>query len=164
MCGAIKIKSNGPILNKVNTKPSSTTHSFAYMQLHTDQQYLPRQALCHCLDCRKITSSTYSTNIVVPNDNGSGFSVTQGTPREFRKAGDSGNVVTRFFCGDCGSSLWSQSATYGETRVIKAGILDVVMEEEEGDDKTKPLMEIYVRSRVAWREAVEGAVQHEGHP
>ena len=25
--------------------------------------------LCHCLDCRKISGSTYSNNIVVPEDN-----------------------------------------------------------------------------------------------
>lgn len=87
--------------------------------------------------------------------------MTQGTPKEFSKAGDSGSIVTRFFCGDCGSSLWSQSTTYGETKVIKAGILDTDGAlEAEG----KPLLELYVRSRLSWREAVEGAVQYDGHP
>merc|ERR1712032_1072585 len=36
------------------------------------------KALCHCVDCRKITGSTYSTNSIYPEG---GFKVTQGTPR-----------------------------------------------------------------------------------
>lgn len=61
------------------------------------------KALCHCMDCRKITGSTYSTNLIIP---GEGFEVTKGTPKTIAKKADSGNTITSHFCGDCGSTLW----------------------------------------------------------
>lgn len=54
----------------------------------------PKQALCHCTDCRKITGSTYSTNAVYP---GSAFKVTQGTPKEHGKKSDTGTTVVSHF-------------------------------------------------------------------
>jgi hypothetical protein len=50
--------------------------------------------LCHCLDCRKITGSAYSTNAVYPED---GFKVTKGTPKQHTVKGDSGNEITSNF-------------------------------------------------------------------
>lgn len=130
------------------------------------------QALCHCLDCRKITGSTYSTNLVVPNTT---FTITKGTPKEFQhKATDSGNTITLFFCGICGSTLWSRSSTYGDTAVLKAGMLDNESTpeaegegESEGkqrlawDEAARPLLELYVERRPSWVAAVEGAMQDE---
>lgn len=112
------------------------------------------QGLCHCLDCRKITGSTNSTNVIVPNE---GFSVTKGTPKEFGKVADSGKTVTLSFCGDCGSTLWSQSPTYADTKVIKAGTLDGDVALEDA----KPLLEIFVRNRPSWLHALAGAAQLE---
>lgn len=128
------------------------------------------QALCHCLDCRKITGSTYSTNLVVPNTT---FTLTKGSPKEYHhKATDSGNTITLSFCGTCGTTLWSRSSTYGETTVLKAGVLDheSTPKANEGEAKgeglvwdreTRPLLELYVKRRPAWVAAVEGAVQDE---
>ena len=62
------------------------------------------QALCHCVDCRKITGSTYSTNLVV---GGEGFT-SSGNPKTFTKTADSGQPITSFFCGNCGSTLWRE--------------------------------------------------------
>jgi hypothetical protein len=52
------------------------------------------QILCHCLDCRKITGSAYSTNAIYPED---GFKVTKGTPKQHTVKGDSGNEITSHF-------------------------------------------------------------------
>lgn len=112
------------------------------------------QALCHCLDCRKITSSTHSTNLVVTND---GFTLTKGTPKTFDKVADSGKTVSLAFCGDCGSTLWSQSATFGDTKVIKMGTLD----SDGALEDAKPLLELFVRSRPSWLPAITDAAQHE---
>ena len=81
------------------------------------------KALCHCTDCRKITGSTYSTNIIVPGD---GFSVTAGTPKTIAKKADSGSQITSHFCGDCGSTLWRDGPTFGDGKVIKVGVMDDV--------------------------------------
>ncbi|CAN8104677.1 unnamed protein product [Discula destructiva] len=127
LCGAIRIRSTGEIVNK---------------------------GLCHCLDCRKITGSTHSTNIVVPSE---GFSVTKGSPKQFLKTADSGNTITLSFCGECGSTLWSQSSSFGNTKVIKVGVLDNDRSLEIG----KPAVELFVKTRTSWLLPVDGAVQYE---
>jgi len=110
------------------------------------------QALCHCLDCRKITGSTYSTNIIVPGD---GFSVTSGSPKTFAKKADSGNEITSHFCGDCGSTLWRDGNTFGPNKVIKVGVMDDV----EALNAAKPAIELYVPERVSWLSGISGADQ-----
>ncbi|KAL1629200.1 hypothetical protein SLS56_005535 [Neofusicoccum ribis] len=126
-CGAVRIKSTGEIQAK---------------------------ALCHCLDCRKITGSTYSTNIIVA---GNGFSVTKGTPKQFSKKAESGKTITSFFCGDCGSTLWRESETFGDARIIKVGVIDGASAMEDA----KPAAELFVRDRVSWVPAIAGLEQKE---
>ncbi|KAL8902293.1 MAG: hypothetical protein Q9207_004777 [Kuettlingeria erythrocarpa] len=67
------------------------------------------KALCHCLDCRKISGSTHSTNLFVGAD---ACVVVSGAPREFGKATDKGNTITSYFCGDCGTTLWRESSGF----------------------------------------------------
>nr|POE56422.1 putative glutathione-dependent formaldehyde-activating enzyme [Quercus suber] len=110
------------------------------------------KALCHCEDCKKITGSTYSTNIIVPGD---GFSVTSGTPKTFSKQADSGNSITSHFCGDCGSTLFREGATFGPSKVIKVGIMDDVSALADA----KPAVELFAPERVGWVSKVQGADQ-----
>jgi len=112
------------------------------------------QALCHCNDCRKITGSTYSTNIVVPDD---GFKV-QGTPKTISKTADGGNEITSHFCGDCGSTLFRTSKTFGENKVVKAGVMD----DADALDKAKPGAELYKENKVGWVPDTAGAAQLKG--
>jgi len=115
-------------------------------------------ALCHCLDCRKITGSTYSTNIIVPGD---GFSVTSGSPKTISKKGDdTGNEITSHFCGNCGSTLWRDGPTFGDAKVIKVGIMDDL----NALNDAKPALELYVPERVSWVNAVGGADQKKNMP
>lgn len=118
------------------------------------KEIFSRQALCHCLDCRKITGSAFSTNLVVAED---GFSVTKGTPKSFPKTADSGKTITSVFCGDCGSTLWRESETYAGTKIIKAGTLDGDASLEEA----KPLVELFVVNRVSWLSAIAGTEQNQ---
>ncbi|OTB00915.1 hypothetical protein M426DRAFT_323907 [Hypoxylon sp. CI-4A] len=101
-----------------------------------------RKVLCHCLDCRKITGSTFSTNILVP---GEGFTVT-GTPKSISKIGDSGNQITSHFCGDCGSTLWRDGPSFGTNKVVKAGVLD----DYNALNEAKPLGELFGHHKVEW--------------
>jgi hypothetical protein len=52
------------------------------------------QALCHCLDCRKISGSTYSTNAVFKED---GFKLVSGTPKEHSVTSDANRTITSYF-------------------------------------------------------------------
>lgn len=117
----------------------------------------PGQALCHCTDCRKITGSTYSTNLVVPGD---GFKVSSGSPKTITKKADSGNDITSAFCGDCGSTLYREGETFGSSKVIKAGILDG----SSALNDAKPVIELFAPERVEWVSQVGGADQKKSMP
>ncbi|GAP88251.2 putative glutathione-dependent formaldehyde-activating protein [Rosellinia necatrix] len=110
------------------------------------------KALCHCLDCRKITGSTYSTNIMIA---GSSFKLLSGTPKTIAKKADSGREIVSHFCGDCGSTLWRDGASFGDAKVIKVGTLDDV----DALDNAKPIVELFANHRVSWVDEVPGAIQ-----
>lgn len=110
--------------------------------------------LCHCLDCRKIGGSTYSSNLVFE---GEGFKVTKGTPKEHKKTADSGKPITSFFCPDCGSTMWREGESFGTKKIIKAGTLD----DTKLLDNFAAQAELYTSVRPKWVGAQEGAAQKE---
>ncbi|KAI3317751.1 Mss4-like protein [Xylariaceae sp. AK1471] len=110
------------------------------------------KVLCHCTDCRKITGSTYSTNIIV---SGAGFKIVTGTPKTISKTADSGREITSHFCGDCGSTLFRDGASFGDSKVIKVGTLD----DADALDKAKPAVELFAAERVGWVGEITGAAQ-----
>jgi hypothetical protein len=75
---------------------------------------------CHCRDCQYASGGGFSTAVVVP---AAAFKLTKGTPRRHTVTADSGNDLTRSFCGDCGSPLFSEPPG-GQVWVVKAGSLD----------------------------------------
>ena len=97
---------------------------------------------CHCADCRRVSGSAFGISVRV---DASQFRIVRGRPRTFTKAGDSGRLVTRAFCGDCGSPLFTLPPERPDVVFIKAGSLD---------DPTlvKPDRQAWTRSRVSWAE------------
>ena len=77
---------------------------------------------CHCSNCRRISGAGSSHNAIIPS---SAMTFTSGTPKRYTdlKAA-SGNTLYRFFCADCGSSIYSQREKMPEMRVLKVGTLD----------------------------------------
>ncbi|MCX7177374.1 MAG: GFA family protein, partial [Proteobacteria bacterium] len=53
-------------------------------------------AHCYCTDCQKTSGGQMSTGPLVPKD---AFKVTKGQSTSYETTGDSGNTVTRHFCG-----------------------------------------------------------------
>jgi hypothetical protein len=76
---------------------------------------------CHCTNCQKGSGTAGSVNAVVPS---SAFKITQGTAKRYDAKADSGRTLHRFFCGDCGSPIYSQRATALERVVVRAGTFD----------------------------------------
>ena len=95
---------------------------------------------CHCTDCQKASGAAASHNLVVETDN---VAITKGTPRTFAKVVDSGRTLTRFFCGDCGSPLFSRRKEMPEMTVVKAGTLD----DKRG---LKHTVDIWTASATGW--------------
>ena len=95
---------------------------------------------CHCTDCRKTTGSAFNIGVRVEAQR---FRITTGSPRGFTKAGDSGHHLTRHFCPECGSPLYTSSSRHPEYFYVKAGSLD---------DPTlvQPTHQIWMQSIVPW--------------
>lgn len=76
---------------------------------------------CHCVNCRKTAGAGCSHNMVLRTDQ---LSIEQGEPSVYEDTAASGNKLYRFFCGHCGSSLFSRREKAPEMTVLKAGSLD----------------------------------------
>lgn len=76
---------------------------------------------CHCEDCRRCTGSAFNIGVRLERAR---FRVTRGSPKGFAKRGDSGSELTRHFCPECGSPLFTSSPKHAEHIYVKAGSLD----------------------------------------
>ena len=76
---------------------------------------------CHCDNCRKVTGSAFATNIFVAEDD---VVITQGEPKSFSHAADSGNTMTKEFCANCGSQLFGLGSGRPGVKNIKVGSID----------------------------------------
>ena len=77
---------------------------------------------CHCQHCQKASGTFGSVNVVIP---ASAFEITQGTPKRYDAKAESGRTLHRYFCGDCGSPIYSKRATeHNDLVVVRAGTLD----------------------------------------
>lgn len=76
---------------------------------------------CHCTNCQKISGSAGTVNALVASKD---FKIVKGTPKRYTKTADSGRVLHRYFCGDCGSGIYSQRDVTPERVVVRAGAFD----------------------------------------
>ena len=95
---------------------------------------------CHCADCRRTTGSAFNTGVRFP---GASFRLVKGAAKGFRKAADSGTWLTRYFCPDCGSPLYTVSDAWPDMVFIMAGALD-------DPSVVEPAYQLWTRSRVPW--------------
>ena len=77
--------------------------------------------MCHCRDCQKSTGTGGSVNAMIKSDT---VKITQGTPKRYTVTADSGRTLHRFFCGDCGSPLFSRRELTPENTGLRIGTLD----------------------------------------
>ncbi|MCJ1455368.1 hypothetical protein MMC28_005723 [Mycoblastus sanguinarius] len=117
-------------------------------------------ALCHCTDCQKWSGGAYTTNVVVPRKD---FKVVKGSPKHYNIKGDSGKMNDHWFCGDCGSSLYTEleesspntPKVMPDAVCIKAGGID----DKSVRDFKKLGVEFYCKDRLGFAAPVEGAEQ-----
>jgi hypothetical protein len=74
---------------------------------------------CHCRDCQQMTGTGFAAAILVPRD---AVTIT-GNVKYYEVTGDSGQIVARGFCPNCGSRLVSKPSS-PEFLGIMAGSLD----------------------------------------
>ncbi len=77
---------------------------------------------CHCLNCQKSSGTGGTVNAVVPTGS---FKIVKGSVKRYHDAAtQSGRTLSRNFCGDCGSPVYSQRNPDPGFVVVRAGTLD----------------------------------------
>jgi hypothetical protein len=75
---------------------------------------------CWCRVCQYIGAGSATVNVCFPRD-----AITiEGELRDFRSMADSGNVMHRRFCPNCGTHMFSEAETRPHLIFVRAGTLD----------------------------------------
>ncbi|KAK2027998.1 hypothetical protein LX32DRAFT_640384 [Colletotrichum zoysiae] len=123
---------------------------------------LVNRFLCHCTDCRKISSSMFCSNFTVADSH-----LRHVRGRENLKTFTqsrtiaTGNDMTNHFCGTCGTLLYRVSSGFPGLSILRIGTVD---DFRLAETKLRPQVESFVGTRVSWLKPVEGVLQTEGMP
>jgi len=105
---------------------------------------------CFCTDCRKTSGTGHGTHCIT---NDSQFSL-NGTTRNYEKEADSGHMITRHFCGECGSPIFSLNKGMPGMIAIRASSL-------EDTSHANPSLSVFTSSAPSWDQPhVEPAFEH----
>ena len=91
------------------------------VRFECDQEQLFGGTVCHCRDCQYICGGGPAIVIAGPE---SAVNILQGELKSFSVKGSSGSDVTRLFCGECGTPIFSELAVAPGVKVIKVGAFD----------------------------------------
>lgn len=103
---------------------------------------------CHCTDCQQATGSVHGTMVFVEEDKVE----MSGSAATFDHGADSGNTLTKIFCGKCGSQVAGKNSGRAGVMGIRAGTLDQ-------KDLITPGANIYCESAVPSTPMAEGTKQ-----
>jgi len=76
---------------------------------------------CYCQDCQKATGSPFATVLALPQ---AAFHLLKGKLGAFTVKSGGGRDVTREFCKECGSPLFTRAEMVPDLIFVKAGSLD----------------------------------------
>lgn len=94
-------------------------------------------ANCHCSDCRKATGAAYATLMFVERD----AVKIEGETKSFDHVSDRGTKMTKHFCPNCGSPMFTTSEGRPTMIGLRAGSLS--------DTSTfKPKVNVYLSSKI----------------
>jgi hypothetical protein len=98
---------------------------------------------CHCRDCQRITGGPFVINLWIETKF---VDADHNAPKSFTLKGGTGKNHEVFFCGNCGTYLWSRyHIVPSDCRFIRAGTLD-------RPEAVTPDVHIYTRSKLPWIE------------
>ncbi|KAI1294543.1 Mss4-like protein [Xylaria venustula] len=117
------------------------------------------QNLCHCSSCQKSTGAAFGSMAAYKAEQ---VILTESEPSMLKtyvdKTPESGRVLKRSFCGNCGSPVKSLSSAAPGNVVVPIGIID-------GDkDAFRPQMEFYCRGKADWVGAIENVKTFDAMP
>jgi hypothetical protein len=109
--------------------------------------------LCWCRDCQYFAAGNATVNVVFPS---SALTV-EGELTDYRSVADSGNVMHRHFCPNCGTPVFSAAESRPHLVIVRNGALD---------DTTlaSPGATIWTDSAPEWAWIDESLPQFKGQP
>ena len=78
------------------------------------------QLLCHCRECRDFSGGGANSSVIISEKS---FSFTKGEAKAFQR-GDLEKPRVRYFCGNCGTHIFSKSQPRPGMLVVKIGTLN----------------------------------------
>jgi hypothetical protein len=110
-------------------------------------------AACHCRRCQYFAGGGPNYSIVVARG---GLEITEGEPKQVELRADRGMRVDRFFCPDCGTHLFSDTADRPYTPV-RVGTLD-------DPEPWAPKFHMWTEAAPAWHPIDSGRPQFDKAP
>jgi len=102
-------------------------------------------AHCYCRDCQRASGAAMATVIGVPK---AAIKILKGEPRYYEVTADSGKKISRGFCANCGSPLFTLLEAMPDAMGIRAASLD-------DSSGFRPGMSIWTSSAPRWAPLVE---------
>ena len=109
---------------------------------------------CHCTSCQKISGAGGTVNALLASTD---FRIVKGMPKRYTRTADSGRILHRYFCADCGSGIYSQRDVNPERVVVRAGSFD-------NPPPMKLTAHIWTKSARPWDAIDPAAKQIPGQP
>ena len=94
---------------------------------------------CHCIDCRKSSGTGHCSHMIVPE---AAFKI-NGDVKFFGKPADGGNMISRGFCPECGSPIYSRNSGVSGMVFVRASSLD-------DPQAFRPQMVVYTNRAASW--------------
>ena len=127
--------------------PSTMTGGCACGAIRYECSAEPMMALnCYCRDCQRSGGVAMASIMAMPKDT---VKILKGEARFYDVVGESGKKVSRGFCSNCGSPLFTKLEAVPTILGIKAGSLD-------DPNQFKPGANIYTSSAPTWAPMSEG--------
>ena len=95
---------------------------------------------CHCDDCKRATGGPYTVGVLV---RAADLRILTGQVKGYTTIADSGRKITRQFCPECGSPLFTRAEKCPDLVFLKAGSLDE-------PECVKPSCQIWTKRAVPW--------------
>jgi hypothetical protein len=108
--------------------------------------------VCHCRDCQRYLGGAPAYQMAFRRTD---VTIESGEPRGFTLKGDSGRALTRLFCPDCGTPLFTDLEKLPNLMIVNAGAMD-----DPGTVEIKA--HIFAASAAPWHQFEPGAARFEG--
>ena len=105
-----------------------------------DSEKIMASAICHCRDCQYVSGGGPANIVGVPDP---AFELLKGETKGFTVKSEGGNDVTRHFCAECGTPMFSELSTAPGLKIIKVGTFD-------DPGSFKPQMTVWTSSAPPW--------------